>query len=64
MGEGDTVKSGGIYLDVHTHLIFILNSSFPRILITKVKGGSGLDFLFEGIGMFPAQRVIYHFPRS
>ena len=63
-GEDDTVKSRDIYLDVHTHMIFILNSSFPRILITKVKGGSGLDFLFKGIGMFPAQRIIYQFPRS
>lgn len=47
-----------------THEMFILNSNLPITFLTNLKGGSGLVFFFGEIGMFPAQQLMNHFPKS
>lgn len=47
-----------------THVRFILNSSSSKLFLSKAKGGSGSLHFRSGIGMSPAQRFMYHFPKS
>lgn len=46
-----------------TYVRFILNSRSPRLFLSNAKGGSGSLHFHEGIGMFPAQLLMYHFPK-
>jgi hypothetical protein len=64
---GDTCVQRGVagtWREQGTHRRCILNSSFPLKFVTKVKGGRGSCRFFLGKGMVPAQRLMYHFPKS
>lgn len=57
----DAVQSRATYLDVHTDVIFILNST---VFVINVKGSSEPEFFFSGIYMFPAQQIAYYILKS
>lgn len=44
--------------------MFILNSKQPILFLAKTKGGSGLLSFASGRGRFPAQRIMYQYPKS
>lgn len=60
----DTQQQEEGCLRMGTHMMFILNSSLSSLFMASVKGGSGWAFLFSGMGMFPAQRTMFQFPKS
>lgn len=61
---GHRAKNKEGCLRVGTHETFILNSKLLRMFLRNVKGGSGMSFFFADTGRFPAQRIMYHFPKS